>query len=85
MIVETTCRRCGKTFIPDRRAIAAGPAVWRLCPRCREDAPESRETGRSAPKPRRPRSPHKIASLISITARLTVSRARNPPRSFLLG
>jgi len=38
MPIETTCRRCGAGFEPDRRAIAAG--VWRLCPACRDGDPD---------------------------------------------
>ena len=31
--ITTTCRRCGREFTPDHRAIVA--ATWRICPACR--------------------------------------------------
>ena len=32
--IQTWCRRCGREFVADRRAIVAGS--WRLCRDCRE-------------------------------------------------
>lgn len=51
MSIEICCRRCGRPFVPDRRAIVAGPAVWRLCPDCRDPSPPGAAAGPS-PDPR---------------------------------
>jgi hypothetical protein len=32
--IETTCRRCGRTFTPTAQDIRAG--LWRACPPCRD-------------------------------------------------
>ncbi len=37
MRIEVRCRRCGRVFEPDRRAIAHGR--WRLCPTCQDPPP----------------------------------------------
>lgn len=39
MSILTRCRRCGREYEADRAAILAGPAVWRLCPPCRDPNP----------------------------------------------
>jgi hypothetical protein len=51
MAVEVSCRRCGESFDADRRAILAGPAVWRLCPACRHPNPPG-GLAAGAPDPR---------------------------------
>ena len=35
--IQTWCRRCGREFVADRRAIVSG--AWRLCPDCRAEPP----------------------------------------------
>ena len=37
MKLEVRCRRCGRAFEPDRRAIVLGR--WRLCPECQDTPP----------------------------------------------
>ncbi len=37
MRLEVRCRRCGRAFEPDRRAIVLGR--WRLCPACQDPPP----------------------------------------------
>ena len=37
MTIATWCRRCGREFTADRRAIVSG--AWRLCPACRDEPP----------------------------------------------
>jgi len=44
MSVIVVCRRCGREFAPDRRAILAGR--WRLCPACRDPEPPGGAAGR---------------------------------------
>lgn len=42
MTIQTTCRRCGRTFTPSTTDIRGG--IWRLCPPCR-DGPDDEGTG----------------------------------------
>ncbi len=37
MRLEVRCRRCGRMFEPDRRAIVLGR--WRPCPACQDPPP----------------------------------------------
>lgn len=37
MKLEVRCRRCGRAFEPDRKAIMLGR--WRLCPDCQDPTP----------------------------------------------
>ena len=39
MPVAVVCQQCGREFTATRPEVAAGPAVWRRCPACREVQP----------------------------------------------
>lgn len=38
MQVEVTCKVCGGAYVPSRKELMQGPAVYRLCPSCRPAA-----------------------------------------------
>lgn len=43
IVIETTCRQCGRTFTPSSQDIRRG--IWRICPPCRA-GPGAREAER---------------------------------------
>lgn len=35
MPIEMSCKQCGAKYVPSRKELIAGPALYRYCPGCR--------------------------------------------------